>query len=320
MLAARGNDGRMRRMRYARTILIVIAASWCVIACPVAARTVSETLALIGPGDRGTISYRITAPTRGRKLPILLFSHGAGYSGDDYVVLARYWADHGFVVVQPTHLDARKLNLPADDPRRAGIWRSRRKDLVMALDRWPELVRQSPALLHRADPTHVVAAGHSFGGHSVALLAGMTVKGTEPLGDRRIRGVLLLSPPGGFDGLATDWQRRTAYLDADWSAMRIPALTIIGALDRSAMSPRDASWHADAYRRAPGSNACLVTLADAGHFLGGVGGQMLTLATDPANPAAVAIVQRASLAFFRAAVTGARFHPRTFAHSISECR
>lgn len=306
-------------MRHARTILIVVAAAWSVIARPVAARTFSETLALIGPGGRGTISYRITAPTTGRGLPILLFSHGAGYSGDDYVALVRYWADHGFVVVQPTHLDARKLNLAADDPRRARIWRSRRDDLVAALDRWPELVRQSPAMLRHADPTHVVAAGHSFGGHSVALLGGMSVKGAEPLGDRRICGVLLLSPPGGFDGLAADWQRRAAYLDADWSAMRIPALTIVGALDRSVMSPRDASWHADAYRRAPGDNQCLVTLADAGHFLGGVGGQPLTLATDPANPAAVAIVQRASLAFLRAAAKGVRYHPRPFARSTAEC-
>lgn len=320
MLAVRGNDGRMRRMRYARTILIVIAATWCVIAHPVGARTVSETLALIGPGDRGTISYRITAPTRGRKLPILLFSHGAGYSGDDYVALARYWADHGFVVVQPTHLDARKLNVPADDPRRAWVWRSRRDDLVAALDRWPDLLRQSPTLLRRADPTQVVAAGHSFGGHSVALLAGMIVKGTGPLGDRHIRGVLLLSPPGGFDGLTTDWQRRAAYLDADWSAMRIPALTIVGTLDRSAMSPRDASWHADAYRRARGGNACLVTLADAGHFLGGIGGQTLTLATDPAKATAVAIVQRASLDFLHAAVTGNRYRPRKVAGATSGCR
>ncbi len=320
MLAARNKDGRMRGMRNARTILIVAMAAWCAIASPVAARTVSATFALIEPGDRGTISYRITAPTIGRRLPILLFSHGAGYSGDDYAPLVRYWADHGFIVVQPTHLDSRKLNLAADDARRASVWRSRGDDLVAALDRWPDLVRQSPAMLRNADPTHVVAAGHSFGGHSVALLAGMTVRGAEPLGDRRIRGVLLLSPPGGFDGLAADWQARAPYLDADWSAMRVPALTIIGARDRSAMSPRDATWHADAYRRAAGGNSCLVTLADAGHFLGGVGGQPLTLGTDPADPAAVAIVQGASLAFLRAAVTGVRFRPRRFAHATTECR
>ncbi|WP_329064236.1 alpha/beta hydrolase [Amycolatopsis sp. NBC_01480] len=54
----------------------------------------------------GCRTSRPTAPATGRDLPVIVFSHGMTLSVDDYAPLAGFWAAHGFVVVQPTHLDS----------------------------------------------------------------------------------------------------------------------------------------------------------------------------------------------------------------------
>lgn len=76
--------------------------------------------------DRGEyIQLRVFAPASGSGLPVVLFSHGFGSSMDGYAPLTDHWAAHGFVVVQPTYLDARRLGLVEDDPRRPDMWRTR---------------------------------------------------------------------------------------------------------------------------------------------------------------------------------------------------
>nr|WP_237566649.1 hypothetical protein [Paenibacillus sp. EZ-K15] len=62
----------------------------------------------------------MSAPAAGSELPIIVFSHGFGWSLDGYGPLVDYWAAHGCVVIQPTHVDSRTLNLPPDDPVRHG--------------------------------------------------------------------------------------------------------------------------------------------------------------------------------------------------------
>src|SRR5690349_19879925 len=85
--------------------------------------------------DRGEdLQVRVSAPATGHNLPIVVFSHGFGSSMDGYAPLADFWAAHGFVVIQPTHLDSRTLNLPPEDPRTPLIWRLRVDDLKRILD------------------------------------------------------------------------------------------------------------------------------------------------------------------------------------------
>jgi predicted dienelactone hydrolase len=57
-------------------------------------------------------------------LPILLLLHGQGCSNkmaslNGYGPLARFWAAHGFVVIQPTHLCSKTSMLNADTPGHA---------------------------------------------------------------------------------------------------------------------------------------------------------------------------------------------------------
>ena len=59
---------------------------------------------------------RVSAPVTGSELPVILLSHGHGHSNNlsslnGYAPLASFWAAHGFVVIQPTHLDSATLSL-----------------------------------------------------------------------------------------------------------------------------------------------------------------------------------------------------------------
>jgi predicted dienelactone hydrolase len=269
------------------------------------------SLSIPASADRGgPIRIRITVPAGQKRLPVILFSHGAGYSGDDYRALADYWAAHGFVVIQPTHLDARVLKLAADDPRLPRVWRFRRDDMVAILDHLGEIAAQAPALAGRIDPHRVVAIGHSYGGHTSELLLGATARdpasgARDALDDPRILGGVLLSAPGGWDGVSDDWRRKGPFLDVDWSTMRRPTLVMTGDLDDSPISKRGPVWHEDPYLRAPAGATCLVALARVGHFLGGIGHDGPPASNDPRDRASVSLVQMATLAWARRVVHAA---------------
>jgi predicted dienelactone hydrolase len=82
-----------------------------------ASAVLSVTPLVLATPVRGVdLSLRISAPATGDALSIILFSHGNGQSLHAYGPLADYWAAHGLVIIQPTHLDSRTLRLPPNDP------------------------------------------------------------------------------------------------------------------------------------------------------------------------------------------------------------
>src|SRR5688572_2416212 len=105
-----------------------------------------KPVVLSAPGRGEDLRVRVSAPVTGRGLPIVVFSHGYGSSFDGYGPLADFWAAHGFVVIQPTHLDSRTVGLPPDDPRIPRIWRSRVEDMKHILDQLELLEVAVPGL------------------------------------------------------------------------------------------------------------------------------------------------------------------------------
>jgi hypothetical protein len=76
---------------------------------------------LPAPGRIVDLELKVTAPTTGENLPVILYSHGGGlanfltsYRGAGPLV--DFWAAHGFVVIQPTHLTSRGLLLDSSTP------------------------------------------------------------------------------------------------------------------------------------------------------------------------------------------------------------
>ncbi len=234
------------------------------------------------------ILLRVTAPRDGRRLPVILFSHGAQYSKDDYLPLAEFWASHGYVVIQPTHIESLSLGLPRDDPRIADAWKTRVLDLRKALDSLDEIEKQAPMLKGRVDRKRVLAAGHSFGGHTTAVLIGAKTPEMpeKDLSDPRVIAGVMLAPPGLAPG----------FRQISWPSDARPALNIVGMDDIIPGFNDDWQAHAQYYYERQGGPQCLAALTGMKHYLGGTLG---TNRTEEKTPSAdsMAQIRRLSLAF-----------------------
>ncbi|MFI8489674.1 alpha/beta hydrolase family protein [Streptomyces rubrogriseus] len=255
--------------------------------------------------ERGRdLRLRVSAPVTGHGLPVVLLAHGFGSSLDGYGPLADHWAAHGFVVIQPTHLDSKSVALPEDDPRRPGLWRSRVEDMKRVLDGLDLVEAAVPGLRGRPDRSRVAAAGHSFGGQTAGILLGLRVRDpatgeAEDLSDPRVKaGVLLATAGNGGDDLTPFAAQHLPWLrHPDFTHMTTPALVVAGDRDDLPFTVRGADWTADPYVLSPGRKS-LLTLFGAEHFLGGISGYEAAETTDE-NPAHVALVQRVTLAYLR---------------------
>ncbi|MET9054014.1 chlorophyllase [Streptomyces bacillaris] len=268
-------------------------------------------LSLPVPGRPVDLQLRVSAPVTGTGLPVLLLSHGHGPSHhlsslNGYAPLADFWAAHGFVVVQPTHLTSRTLShLVADAPGAPDFWRSRAEDMSRILDRLDEIESAVPQLAGRVDRTSVGLAGHSYGGFTAALLlgAGLTDPGTGTvvrlLDPRITAGVLLAAPGSGGESFNGPMARQWPVIGAvDFSTMSTPALVVAGDKDDPRhFTDRGPEWHADPYVLAPGPKT-LLTLFDAEHGLGGIAGYDAAETTDE-NPERVAALALLSAAYLR---------------------
>ncbi|MGW7516494.1 alpha/beta hydrolase family protein [Streptomyces sp. NPDC054796] len=258
------------------------------------------------PGRGEDLRVRVSAPVTGRGLPVVLLSHGFGSSLDGYGPLADFWAAHGFVVVQPTHLDSRTVGLPQDDPRTPRIWRYRVEDMKRILDRLDVLEAAVPGLAGRLDRGRIAAAGHSFGGQTAGNLLGLRVLDPvsgegEDLSDARITaGVLIATAGKGGADLTPFAAEHFPFMNPDFTHMTTPALVIAGDKDDLPFTDRGPEWITDPYHLSPGAES-LLTLFDAEHSLGGITGYDSRETTDE-NPARVALVQRATWAYLRHAL------------------
>ncbi|MFJ3233729.1 alpha/beta hydrolase family protein [Streptomyces sp. NPDC086787] len=268
------------------------------------------------PGRPVDLQVRVSAPATGTNLPVILLSHGHGPSNNlsslnGYAPLANFWAAHGFVVVQPTHLTSRTLShLVADAPGAPFFWRSRAEDMTHILDRLDVIENAVPQLAGRIDHAKIALAGHSLGGFTAALLLGAGLADPDTgnvvhLVEPRIKaGVLLAAPGRGGDALNGPMGQEWPIIGAvDFSTMTAPTLVVAGDKDDprhfTDMGP---DWHADPYTLAPGPKT-LLTLFGAEHGLGGIAGYDAAETTDE-NPERVA-----ALAGLTAAFLHSQLHP-----------
>lgn len=269
---------------------------------PHSTAVVSTHPILLPAPERGDdLRVRVTAPITGEDLPIIVFSHGFGQSATAYNPLAGYWAAHGFAVVQPTHLDSRRLGIPPDDPRTPLIWRIRVEDLRLSIDRLDVLESSAPGLAGRLDHTRIAVAGPSWGAQTASTLLGARVRNSgEDLSDPRVTaGVLLAAAGRGGADLSPFAAEHFPFMNPSFADMKTPALVVAGDHDDSPLSVRGPDWFTDAYHLSPGSKS-LLTLFGAEHSLGGIADFEAKETTDE-NPARVALIQRLTSAYLRSA-------------------
>lgn len=265
-----------------------------------------KPIVLPSPGRGVDLRVRVSAPATDQDLPIIVFSHGYGSSLDAYGPLTDFWAAHGFVVVQPTHLDSRTVGVPADDPRTPRLWRFRVEDVVRVFDGLDVLEGALPGLGGRLDRSRIAVAGHSFGGQTAGNLLGLRVMdpdgtGGEDFSDPRVKaGVLLATAGRGGDDLTPFAAEHFPFMHPDFAHMATPALVVAGDHDDLPLTHRGPEWCADPYRLSPGPKS-LLTLFGAEHSLGGIPGYEAAETTDE-HPGRVALLQHLTWAYLRSAL------------------
>jgi dienelactone hydrolase len=263
---------------------------------------------LSAPDRIVNLELKVTAPTTGGNLPIILLSHGGGLahfltSYRSAGPLVEFWATHGFVVIQPTHLTSRGLLLDPSTPGFPLFWKSRVDDMKQILDQLDLIEEALPQIKGRLDRRRVAVTGHSFGGQTASMLMGADFvddSGTRIyIPDERVRaGILLASTGAGGDHLTEASARFACLRTAGFSDMTTPALVIVGDQDFTwELSSKGAEYHMDPYTCSPGPKS-LLTLFGGEHLLGGVTGFDAAGTTDE-DPERVALIQRLSLAYLQ---------------------
>lgn len=256
------------------------------------------------------LEVKVSAPASGTKLPIILLSHGHGQTNflsslRGYSPLADFWAAHGFIVIQPTHLDSKVLNLRDKQLEDAPLfWRSRATDMKFMLDHLDFIEDNVPGLKGRMDRAKIAAVGHSLGGQTVTLLMGMQVLDPEDtrdkdLSDTRIKAGVAIAPPGLGRHLKVGGRplpRSLQYID--FSKMFGTTLIVAGDKDVNRDFSDLVSYRWDAYTYSPPGNKTLLTVRNAEHMFGGIMGYDAVETTDE-NPQRVAALRALTWAYLR---------------------
>lgn len=208
----------------------------------------------------------------------ILFSHGALSAPWKYLPLIEAWANAGYEVLTPLHVDS------TDHPDRASF---------QGMASWPARIEDVRAVAaHIGGP--YIAAGHSYGGLVALCLGGATppVPDTvkKPLRDPRALAVVAFSPPGSGMGLVNA---------GDYAGLAVPALIQTG--DKDVPPGGNADWrsHLLPYdEAAAGGNRYALVLAGVDHYFGG--GICRPELPGPKQEAALATATAMSILFMRA--------------------
>ena len=183
-------------------------------------------------------------------------------------------------------------------------WQDRPKDMTRILDRLDEIEDAVPGLKGRLDRNRVAALGHSFGGHTVSMLLGMTNKDPRSgsvvtAQDRRIKAGILFGGMGsGGSSMSENGQKMVPFHNPDFSHMDTAALVIAGDEDASPhLTSRGAEWHKDPYVLSPGPKT-LLEIKGGKHGFGGVSGWDAKECDDE-DPNRLAMVLSMTLAYLR---------------------
>jgi predicted dienelactone hydrolase len=238
------------------------------------------------------LQIRIHYPDGDGPFPLIVWSHGAGGSKDNYQTLTQHWASHGYVTIQPTHSDSRSLAAKATDPVNFRDWQSRPADISFIIDSLAELEMKEPALQGRIEAGRIGVGGHSFGANTAQLVGGamaFPIGGQKSFADQRVRAVVLLSGQGPGEMLT----------DKSWSNFVKPMLVMSGSADGPTRTGQPAEWRKKPYELSPPGDKYLVWVEGLDHGYGGISGWNFNPKNKP-NPDHVGYTKMVTLAYWDA--------------------
>lgn len=209
--------------------------------------------------------------------PVIVFSHGAGGSGEAFSELTTHWASYGYVVILPTHSDSIKLLQQKGEDL---SWRKndlkqlirnvhpyeRLDDVRFILDSFDTLEAQIPGLKDAAgkgllDRKRIGMAGHSAGALTTQMAFGVKVRQQilgEPVGvgDPRFQAAIVISGQG---------LTKRMFTEKSWEDLRKPMLVITGSLDKSSLTAETPESRQQPFEFAPAGDKYLIFIEGATH-------------------------------------------------------
>jgi predicted alpha/beta-hydrolase family hydrolase len=192
--------------------------------------SIDDSIVLAIPDQAREMPLRIVYPQQGGSHPVIVLSHGTFSSGKRYDPVAVYWAERGYVVILPDHIDANYGVIPKKNEDMFRVIRTRVSDMSVVLDALDEIERQIPTLAGRLDRGHLIAAGHSVGTQIAMMVTGLRVRNptTDEImqsDEKRFSVLVMLSDPG-----------KMALMPATtWTGSRVPTLLSTGTDDYGLM-------------------------------------------------------------------------------------
>jgi hypothetical protein len=254
---------------------------------------VEDGLILPDPEQDRDVKFRVAYPAADGEFPVIVYSNGAFCFTPMYANVTDHWVSHGYVVIQPYHLDTPNSGGKPDLSQRDALVLSRLRDMSFALDALDDMEAEIPGLKGKTDRENMAVGGHSFGGMVTLIKSGIPLDLTkdgspEDYSDERFDVAVVMSGVGQMDQMADD----------AFSYMNRPTFASGGTLDLGNVGDGNIypwEWRMAAYFEAPPGEKYGLVLDEGDHYLGGLicredgGGED--------DPEGVAIVNGASTAF-----------------------
>lgn len=241
-----------------------------------------------------------SAETGEQKLPVIIFSHGAGGCKENYRPLVDYWVAHGYVCIQPTHGDSLSLREEEDRNFRQ-LMRSvslgeyvieRADDISLVLDNFEHIENQIEVLSGRLDQERIGMSGHSYGAYTTQMIGGLSVRTglrrRTTKTDERPKALLMISPQG--TGGVID--------ETSWDNVTRPAMIVTGSNDKGRLG-QDYTWRLEPWENISSETKFLCFIEEANHNFGGISGAWYP-GVGRANERHVEYVRNSTLAFWDA--------------------
>ncbi len=244
--------------------------------------------ALVDRARGRKVPARVYAPAEPGRYPTVIFSHGFSSDLGAFANTARRWAEHGHVVLHPTHADSLAYPDATVDPREAAIVRrviagratgvdaETRSAFVRVLDnpfyldsRLADvafLVRclcgagsLDERVVARVDASRLGIAGHSYGAYTTLVVAGAKLErdsaaAKDPL-LKGFKAAIAISGQGSG---------RLFFADRSFASVNLPLFMITGTNDMGAADETPV-WRQQAFRDSPAGSKYSAVLDGFGH-------------------------------------------------------
>jgi dienelactone hydrolase len=195
---------------------------------------VNDTVEIARPHHDQPLKVRTIFPAAGGLYPAIILSHGTFSNFERYDRVARYWAENGYVVLMPQHIDANYGETPKGVADMVRIVGTRVADMSLILDQLDSIYAQAPSLADKVDATRIVSAGHSIGTLVSMRVTGLVINdiNTQQVisnSEDRFVALVMLSDPG---------KMRQMPITA-WTGSTVPTFMSTGTEDYGLMGSRD---------------------------------------------------------------------------------